>query len=108
MVDEMKQKTSEYQKNKFELLKSPIVAEFLGFKNEDTNLESDLESTILSHIRDFFMEMGKGFAFVVRQQHIITETEEQHEIVHVLDSFTSFTAELIDRKSSMNIIEINY
>jgi len=78
VIAEMKQKTTEYQKNKFELLKSPVIAEFLGFKNEDTYLESDLESAILSHIRDFLIEMGKGFAFVARQQHIITETEDYY------------------------------
>lgn len=76
VINEMLQKTAESQKNKFELLKSPIVAEFLGFKNEDSYIESDLESAILTHIRDFLMEMGKGFAFVARQQHIITETED--------------------------------
>lgn len=75
-MNEMLQKTSETQKNKFELLKSPIVAEFLGFKNEDSYIESDLESAILTHIRDFLMEMGTGFAFVARQQHIVTETED--------------------------------
>ena len=68
VIAEMKQKVGPFQRNKFELLKSPIVAEFLGFKNEDSYLESDLESAILSHIRDFLMEMGKGFAFVARQQ----------------------------------------
>ena len=78
LIDEMTQKTNEYQNSKFELLKSPIVAEFLGFKNEDTYLESDLESAILSHIRDFLMEMGKGFAFVARQQHIVTDTEDYY------------------------------
>ena len=78
LIDEMTQKTNEYQNSKFELLKSPIVAEFLGFKNEDTYLESDLESAILSHIRDFLMEMGKGFAFVARQQHIVIDTEDYY------------------------------
>ena len=78
VIDEMKQKTGEFQKNKFELLKNPIVAEFLGFKNEDTYLESELEAAILSHIRDFLMEMGKGFAFVARQQHIITSAEDYY------------------------------
>ena len=76
VINEMLQKNTENQKNKFELLKSPIIAEFLGFRNEDTYLENDLESAILSHIRDFLMEMGKGFAFVARQQHIVTETED--------------------------------
>ena len=74
----MKQKTSDYQKNHFELLKSPIIAEFLGFKNEDTYLENDLESAIISHIRDFLMEMGRGFAFVARQQHIATQTDDYY------------------------------
>ena len=78
VVNEMLLKYSENQKNQFELLKSPIVAEFLGFKNEDSYLENDLESAILTHIRDFLMEMGKGFAFVARQQHIVTETEDYY------------------------------
>ena len=62
VIEEMKQKT----------------AEFLGFKNEDTYLEGDLESSILSHIRDFLMELGRGFAFVARQQHIVTETSDYY------------------------------
>ena len=78
VISEMLLKNAENQKNQFELLKSPVVAEFLGFKNESTYLESDLESAILTHIRDFLMEMGKGFAFVARQQHIVTETEDYY------------------------------
>ena len=78
VIDEMLQNNAENQKNKFELIKSPIVAEFLGFRNEDSYLESDLESAILNHIRDFLMEMGRGFAFVARQQHIVTETEDYY------------------------------
>lgn len=78
VIAEMQDKTKSYQKSGMDLIKSPVVAEFLGFKNEDTFLESDLEAAILSHIRDFLMEMGKGFAFVSRQQHIITETEDYY------------------------------
>ena len=78
VIAEMQEKTKAYQKSGFELIKSPVVAEFLGFKNEDTFLENDLESAILSHIRDFLMEMGRGFAFVARQQHIVTETEDYY------------------------------
>ena len=75
---EMKEKTAAEPRHQFELLKSPIVAEFLGFRTEDSFAESDLESAILSHIRDFLMEMGKGFAFVARQQHIVTDTEDYY------------------------------
>ena len=78
VIAEMKQKTADYQKNHFELLKNPIIAEFLGFKNEDSYLESELESAIISHIRDFLMEMGRGFAFVARQQHIATQTDDYY------------------------------
>ena len=78
VIDEMKHKTAAEQKGQFELIKSPVIAEFLGFKAEDTYLESDLEASILSHIRDFLMEMGRGFAFVARQQHIVTETEDYY------------------------------
>lgn len=76
VIAEMKQRTAHFPTSQFELVKSPVVAEFLGFKNEDSFLESDLESAIISHIRDFLMEMGRGFAFVARQQHIVTETED--------------------------------
>jgi predicted nuclease of restriction endonuclease-like (RecB) superfamily len=78
VIAEMRKKTEGYQQNQYELIKSPIIAEFLGFKTEDSHLESDLESAILSHIRDFLMEMGRGFAFVARQQHIVTETEDYY------------------------------
>ena len=78
VIAEMKEKTAVIQKNSYELIKSPVIAEFLGFKNEDSFLESDLESSILTHIRDFLMEMGKGFAFVARQQHIVTDTEDYY------------------------------
>lgn len=76
VIAEMKRKNDQFPKTHFELVKSPVVAEFLGFKDEGSYLESDLESAILSHIRDFLMEMGRGFAFVARQQHIVTETED--------------------------------
>ena len=78
VIAEMKNRTAVTQKQGYELVKSPVVAEFLGFSNENTYLESNLETAILSHIRDFLMEMGRGFAFVARQQHIITETEDYY------------------------------
>lgn len=78
VIAEMKAHTVQYQKETYELIKNPVIAEFLGFKNEDSYLESDLESAILSHIRDFLMEMGRGFAFVARQQHIVTETDDYY------------------------------
>ncbi|MDD6956769.1 MAG: PDDEXK nuclease domain-containing protein [Solobacterium sp.] len=45
-------------------MKSPVTAEFPGFRPGDSYLESELESSIVTHIRDFLMEMGHGFSFV--------------------------------------------
>lgn len=61
---------------KEEILKSPLIAEFLGFKQDESFSEHDLESSIIVHLKDFLMEMGRGFAFLARQQHIRTDAED--------------------------------
>lgn len=61
---------------KEEILKSPLVAEFLGFRPDESFSEHALESSIITHLRDFLMELGRGFAFVARQQHIRTNAED--------------------------------
>ncbi|MBR6459742.1 MAG: DUF1016 family protein [Actinomycetaceae bacterium] len=54
-------------------IKSPLVVEFLGLPVNPQIHESDLESAILVNLQQFMLEMGKGYAFVARQQHIRTE-----------------------------------
>ena len=76
IIAEMKRKTENFKSTQYELLKSPLIAEFLGFNANTDYSESSLESAIITHIRDFLMEMGKGFAFVARQQHIVTESDD--------------------------------
>ncbi len=61
---------------KEEILKTPMMAEFLGFRQDESFSERDLESSIITHLRDFMMELGRGFAFVARQQHIRTDAED--------------------------------
>ena len=68
--------TDEIEHNKFELLKSPIIAEFLGFKADTSFSEEDLETAIIGHLQDFLMEMGRGFAFMGRQQLVRTDTQD--------------------------------
>jgi predicted nuclease of restriction endonuclease-like (RecB) superfamily len=53
-----------------EIIKDPIVLEFLGLKPESTYLEKDLESRIISHLQEFLLELGNGFAFMSRQKRI--------------------------------------
>lgn len=59
-----------------ELIKQPMVLEFLGLERRDTYYESDLENAIIGHIADFLLEMGKGFSFVARQKRIVLEDDE--------------------------------
>lgn len=61
---------------KEEILKTPMMAEFLGFKPEESFSERELETSIITLLRDFMMELGRGFAFVARQQHIHTDAED--------------------------------
>lgn len=73
VVSEMKSLTTAYEQDKLEFIKNPMVAEFLGLASNMDFTESKLESAILTHLQKFIMEMGKGYAFVARQQHISTD-----------------------------------
>ena len=76
--NEMIEKTRTFQNDKLEFIKNPTVLEFLGLPNNLSYLEKDLEKAILSNLSDFLMELGKGFAFVARQQLIRTEEEDYY------------------------------
>ena len=58
------------------IIKDPYIFDFLGFENNIKNTENKIESAILEHIQKFLLEFGKGFAFVARQQHILTDTSD--------------------------------
>ena len=75
---EMKELTAPYQNDKLEFIKNPVIAEFLGFPQNTDFTESDLEKSILSNLQKFLMELGKGYAFVARQQHIHTEKQDYY------------------------------
>lgn len=75
---EMKEKTAGYQQDRLEFIKNPVIAEFLGFSSDTDFTESDLEKSILSNLQKFLMELGKGYAFVARQQHIHTEKQDYY------------------------------
>ena len=75
---EMKQQTGGYQHDRLEFIKNPVIAEFLGFSSDTDYTESDLEKSILSNLQKFLMELGKGYAFVARQQHIHTEKQDYY------------------------------
>lgn len=61
-----------------EFIKNPVIGEFLGFTADSSFRESELEQAIISNLEKFLLELGKGFAFVARQQHIHTEKEDYY------------------------------
>lgn len=73
-VDELPKGVS---KEPLEYIKNPVIAEFMGFK-KDTVIyaESDLEQALINNLEKFILELGRGFAFVERQQHIVTDTAD--------------------------------
>ena len=59
-----------------EIIKDPMFLEFLDLKREASYYERDLESSIISHLQDFLLELGNGFAFVARQKRIHIEGDD--------------------------------
>ena len=99
VVDEMQRLTADYQKDRHKFLRNPVVAEFLGFSQDAAYSETNLESAIIDHLQKFILELGKGFAFVARQQRIKTDMGDYYiDLVfynYILKCFL-----LIDLKSS--------
>lgn len=58
------------------LIKDPYIFEFLGLPTDTKNTEFAIETAIIDQIQKFLLELGKGFAFVARQQHIVTDTSD--------------------------------
>jgi len=63
VVKEMKEKTKEFQQDKFGFIKNPAVLEFLGLPDNSGYTENVLEQAIINQMQKFLLEMGKGFAF---------------------------------------------
>lgn len=77
VIKEMKEKNKEhYLVDKLEFIKNPVIAEFLGYSLDSKYSETKLETSIITNLQKFMIELGKGYAFVARQQHIHTEKED--------------------------------
>ena len=78
VIAEMQQKTAEFQSDKLEFIKSPVVAEFLQLKPNSDFTETKLERAIIAHLKEFLLELGRGFAFLNEQYHISTLTGDYY------------------------------
>lgn len=76
--NEMQEKTATFQNDTLEFIKNPMIAEFLGLTPNSDFSETELESAIITNLQKFLMELGKGYAFVSRQQHIHTEKKDYY------------------------------
>ena len=74
--EEMCEKAADFQSDKLEFVKNPVIAEFLGFSPDASVRESELEGAIIANLQQFLLELGKGYAFVARQQHIRTDAQD--------------------------------
>lgn len=59
-----------------EIVKDPMVLEFLGLEKRTHYYESDLETELINHLQEFILELGNGFTFVARQKRILLEDDE--------------------------------
>lgn len=62
--------------NPNEIIKDPLVLEFLGLKRESAYYEKDFEQAIITNLQDFLLELGNGFSFVARQKRIHLDEDE--------------------------------
>ena len=76
-VLELAEKGHELKESK-DLVKDPFVLEFLDIKENTDYLESDLERNILNHLKEFLLELGKGFTYVGNQVRITLDTEHYY------------------------------
>jgi len=74
VINEMVENTKMLQLDAFEFIKNPSVLEFLNLPNNLSYTEKVLENALINNLQHFILELGKGFAFVERQQLIRTET----------------------------------
>jgi predicted nuclease of restriction endonuclease-like (RecB) superfamily len=75
VIEEAKEKALSLTDNKHEYLRDPYILDFLNLDGQPF-LETDLEQGIINNLQKFLLELGKGFAFVARQERIRTEDQD--------------------------------
>ncbi|AJW65242.1 hypothetical protein VO54_03817 [Elizabethkingia miricola] len=63
-------KNEKLPSNAKEIIKDPMVLEFLDLKRDTSHYERDLEHSIILHLQEFMLELGNGFSFTARQKRI--------------------------------------
>lgn len=83
VVQEAGQKLAELEQSPRAFVRDPVMLEFLGLPGAGKLLESGLEQGLMDKLQAFLLELGKGFAFVARQQRISTELSREAEAIRL-------------------------
>lgn len=75
VIEEAKEHTEPLKTDAKNYLRDPYILDFLNLPHQPL-LESDLEQSLMNNLQQFLLELGKGFAFVARQQRVSTEDED--------------------------------
>lgn len=59
-----------------DFIRDPVMLEFLGLPNAGRLQESEIEQALIEQLQGFLLELGKGFAFIARQQRISTDSKD--------------------------------
>lgn len=59
-----------------EIVKDPMILEFLGLERKAQYYEKDLELALIEHLQQFMLELGNGYCFVARQKRFLIEDDE--------------------------------
>ena len=59
-----------------EIVKDPMILEFLGLERKPHYYEKDLENALIEHLQQFLLELGNGFSFVARQKRLLIQDDE--------------------------------
>lgn len=63
VIEEMHKLTEPFENDKLEFIKNPVVVELLGLTRDPSFNETKLESSIISNLQKFLMELGKGYVY---------------------------------------------
>lgn len=74
VIEEMRSHSTSVKAHDF--IRNPYVLDFMDIPESQAFLEKNLESALIQHLQDFLLELGKGFAFIARQQLVRTETSD--------------------------------
>ncbi|MCF7818083.1 MAG: PDDEXK nuclease domain-containing protein [Kiritimatiellales bacterium] len=76
LLTQSRQEEAGKQVSPRDFVRDPVMLEFLGLPETGRLLETELEQALMDRLQQFLLELGKGFAFVARQQRISTETQD--------------------------------